>query len=115
MAFETLVLDDRAYNPEMLVRLIETNLVSGAYGAARKFIGILETDMAYRKTAARYRNYLDNDAAAEAACMLSETDSGYWKRVGVCRRLSTATGTSRNAWAPACRWISSAIPSGIIS
>ena len=163
MAFETLVLDDRAYNPEMLVRLIETNLVSGAYGVARKYIGILETDKAYRKTAARYRKYLDNDTAveadpilgprrrcipekdfislvrgvdedlkdiiranpayhkaieylgviylldcemdkfkdmldefygteallklpasfAEAACMLSEMDSGYWKRVGV--------------------------------
>lgn len=163
MAFETDVLDDRAFNPEMMIRLIETNLVSGAYDVARKYIAILETDKQYRKTAVSYRKYLDNDAAieadpilgakrrcipqkdfislvrgidedlkdiiranpsyhnaieylgviylldceidkfkemldefygtealpklpasfAEAACMLSEMDSGYWKRVGV--------------------------------
>ena len=163
MAFETNVLDDRPFNPEMMVRLIETNLVSGAYDVARKYIAILETDKQYRKTAASYLKYLDNDAAieadpslgpkrrcipendfislvrgidedlkdiirtnpsyhnaieylgviylldcemdkfkgvldefygtealptlpvsfAEAACMLSEMDSGYWKRVGV--------------------------------
>ena len=163
MAFETDVLDDRAFNPEMMIRLIETNLVSGAYDVAGKYIAILETDKQYRKTAASYRKYLNNDAAieadpilgakrrcipekdfislvrgidedlkdiaranpsyhnaieylgviylldcemdkfremldefygtealpklpvsfAEAACMLSEMDSGYWKRVGV--------------------------------
>ena len=66
MAFETNVLDDRAYNPEMMIRLIETNLVSGAYGTARKYIGILEADKTCRKVATSYRRFLDNDAAVEA-------------------------------------------------
>ena len=163
MAFEANVLDDRCYNPRMMRRLIETNLASGAYDAARKYVEILAGNPKDKAIADLYRPFLDNDALveadpvlgprrrcipekdfislvrgidedlkdivranpsfhntieylgviylldcemdkfremldefygtealptlpasfAEAACMLSELDSGYWKRVGV--------------------------------
>ena len=66
MAFETNVLDERDYNPEMMLRLIQTNLVNGAYPVARKYIGILEQDPKYRDTARSYQRFLDDDAAIEA-------------------------------------------------
>ena len=66
MAMETNVLDDRDYNPAMMKRLIETNLVYGAYDVARKFIKILEQDKSLRERAASYRRFLDNDEAVEA-------------------------------------------------
>lgn len=163
MAFEANVLDDRSYNPRMMQRLIETNLASGSYDVARKYMDILARNPKDKAIAERYRPFLDNDALveadpilgprrrcipeadfislvrgveedlkdiiranpsyhnaieylgvlylldcrmdkfremldefygtealpelpasfAEAACMLSELDSGYWKRVGV--------------------------------
>ena len=167
MAFEANVLDDRDYNPEMIRRLIETNLVYGAYEPARKYIDLLARNPRDRAVADYYRPYLYDDARieadpvlgprrkcipeqdfislvrgveedlkdiiranpsyhkaveylgvlylldcrmdafkemldtyygtevlptlpasfAEAACMLSEMDSGYWKRVGVSQAL----------------------------
>ena len=42
MAFEANVLDDRSYNPRMMQRLIETNLVYGTYDVARKYIAVLD-------------------------------------------------------------------------
>ena len=66
MAFEANVLDDRAYNPRMIQRLIETNLTFGAYDAARKYIGILARNPRDRAIADRYRPFLDNDALVEA-------------------------------------------------
>ena len=163
MAFETNVLDDREYNPSMVRRLIETNLVFGAYDVANKYIQLLGKDRKYRRLAQEYKKYLYDDAVvledpvlgpkkkcvpekdfislvrgidedlkdiictnpgyhkaveylgviylldcemdkfkemldefygtealpelpvsfAEAACMLSEIDRGYWKKVGV--------------------------------
>lgn len=47
MAFEANVLDDRAYNPRMMQRLIETNLTYGAYDAALK--DIIRTNPSYHK------------------------------------------------------------------
>lgn len=66
MAMETTVLDDGDYNPDMMKRLIETNLVFGAYDVARKYIAILEKDKSFRKAAASYRRFLDDDEAIEA-------------------------------------------------
>jgi len=66
MAMETNVLDDREYNPSMMRRLIETNLVFGAYDVAGKYIKVLEKDRKYRRIARDYRLFLDNDAAVEA-------------------------------------------------
>lgn len=66
MAFEANVLDDRAYNPRMMQRLIETNLTYGAYDAARKYIDILAGDPRDKAVADRYRPFLDDDALVEA-------------------------------------------------
>ena len=66
MAMETTVLDDGDYNPDMMKRLIETNLVFGTYDVARKYIAILEKDRSFRKAAASYRRFLDDDEAIEA-------------------------------------------------
>ena len=66
MAFEANVLDDRDCNPRMMQRLIETNLVFGAYGAARKYIEVLSGIPTHRAIAAKYRPFLDNDALVEA-------------------------------------------------
>ncbi len=66
MAMETNVLDEDDYNPSMMIRLIETNLVYGAYDVAQKFIDILEQDKSLRKLASSYRCFLGNDEAIEA-------------------------------------------------
>ena len=66
MAFESGVLDEGEYNPKMIRRLIETNLVFGAYDVARKYIDILSTRPGDKAIADRYRPFLDNDALVEA-------------------------------------------------
>lgn len=66
MAMETHVLDDRECNPAIMKRLIETNLVYGAYDVARKYIGILERNPACRRWARVYLRFLDDDEAVEA-------------------------------------------------
>ena len=66
MAMETNVLDEDGGNPAMMKRLVETNLVFGAYDVAGKYIAILEKDRRYRDSAASYRRFLDNDEAVEA-------------------------------------------------
>ncbi|MBR5175985.1 MAG: hypothetical protein IKW89_08675 [Bacteroidales bacterium] len=66
MAFEATVMDDREFNPEMIKRLIETNLVYGAYPVAKKYIDILGKARAWRRVAESYRKFLYNDAAVES-------------------------------------------------
>jgi hypothetical protein len=66
MAFEADVLDDRDYSPRMMRRLIETNLVSGAYDVARKYIDILALNPKDKAVAEQYRPFLDNDDLIEA-------------------------------------------------
>ena len=66
MAMETNVLDDRDFNPAMMLRLIETNLVYGAYEVAGKYISILESDAKYRETARVCRHFLYDDNAVES-------------------------------------------------
>ena len=66
MAFETNVLDDRKYNPAMMRRLIETNLVYGTYDVADKYIKVLEKDRAGHRIARDYKVFLYNDEAVEA-------------------------------------------------
>ena len=70
MAFETNVLDDRDYNPAMMMRLIQTNLVYGAHDVARKYIDILSESKADRWIADKYRPFLDNDALVDADSVL---------------------------------------------
>ena len=66
MAFEATVMDDRELNPEMIRRLIETNLVYGAYPVAQKYIDILGKEWAWKKVADSYRKFLYNDAAVDS-------------------------------------------------
>ena len=66
MAFEANVMDERDVNPRMVKRLIETNLVFGAYPVARKYIDILGKEKGWKKVAEGYRRLLDDDAAVEA-------------------------------------------------
>ncbi len=66
MAFEANVMDERDVNPRMVKRLIETNLVFGAYPVARKYIDILGKEKGWKKVAEGYRRFLDDDAAIEA-------------------------------------------------
>lgn len=65
MAFEGYVsaMDDG--NPRMLKRLVQTNLIYGAYPIAEKYISLLEKTFAYRDWAAAQRVFLNNDAAVE--------------------------------------------------
>ena len=65
-AMESNVLDERDVNPEMVNRLIETNLVYGAYPVAGKYIDILETIHGWKKVARGYRRFLNNDEAVES-------------------------------------------------
>lgn len=66
MAFEANVMDEQDVNPRMVKRLIETNLVFGAYPVARKYIDILGKEKGWKKVAEGYRRFLDDDAAIEA-------------------------------------------------
>ncbi|MCD8193424.1 MAG: DUF6057 family protein, partial [Tannerellaceae bacterium] len=66
MAFEAYVSSLGEGNPRMLMRLVQTNLVQGAYPVAGKYITILENTRFYRKWATGQRKFLYNDKAVEA-------------------------------------------------
>ena len=66
MAMEANTLSDGDYDPAMMLRLIETNLVFGAYEVAGKYIGILEKDSSSQKAATGYRRFLYDDAAVDS-------------------------------------------------
>ncbi|MBR1927547.1 MAG: hypothetical protein IJ840_07365 [Bacteroidales bacterium] len=70
MAFEATVMDERDLNPEMTRRLIETNLIYGAYPVAGKYIEALGKDRAWRRVAESYRVFLYNDAAVDSDLVL---------------------------------------------
>lgn len=72
MAFEANVMDERDVNPRMVKRLIETNLVFGAYPVARKYIDILGKEKGWKKVAEEYRHFLNDDAAIEADPVLGQ-------------------------------------------
>ncbi|MDR0843892.1 MAG: DUF6057 family protein [Tannerella sp.] len=59
MAFEAFV---SAENPRMLQRLVQTNLIYGAYPVAEKYLDILEHTFSYRNWAKAHRKFLYNDA-----------------------------------------------------
>lgn len=52
-------------NPRLLQRLVQTNLIFGAYPVAEKYIGILEQTLFYRKWAKGQRKYLYDDSCVE--------------------------------------------------
>ena len=58
------------YNPRMLKRLVQTNLIYGAYPVAEKYITILEKTKYYADWAHSQRRFLENDKALEADPLL---------------------------------------------
>lgn len=62
MAFETNVAAEADYLPEMMLRLIQTNLINGSYPVAEKYIRVLEKD---GYDCSRYKPFLYNDAAVD--------------------------------------------------
>lgn len=65
MAFEGYVTVIGSGNPRNLQRLVQTNLIYGAYPIAEKYIDILEKTYAYRDWAIRHKVFLHNDKAIE--------------------------------------------------
>ncbi|MDR1407822.1 MAG: DUF6057 family protein [Tannerella sp.] len=66
MAFEANVSTPGAGNPRMYKRLIQTNLILGAYPVAEKYIALLEKTRYYKSWATAQRHFLWNDEAVEA-------------------------------------------------
>ena len=70
MAFEANVSVIGAGSPRCLMRLVQTNLIFGAYPIAEKYIRLLEQMPVYRDWAKQHRAFLYNDAAVEADPLL---------------------------------------------
>ena len=64
-AFEAFVSSRSSGNPRMLKRLIETNLITGSYPIADKYIQLLEKTWYYKDWATAHRRFLYNDKAVE--------------------------------------------------
>ena len=65
MAFEGMVSSERAVNPRLLLRLVQTNLILGHPEVAQRYVRLLEQTSTYGKQAAFFRNLLDNEASVE--------------------------------------------------
>jgi hypothetical protein len=80
MAFEAMVSSPGYGNPRLLKRLIQTNLIYGAYPVAEKYMDILENTFFYRDWVKEYRKFLYNDEIVESdpflankrKCLVSE-------------------------------------------
>ena len=70
MAFEANVSVIGAGSPRCLMRLVQTNLIFGAYPIAEKYIRLLEQMPVYRDWAKQHRAFLYNDAAVDADPLL---------------------------------------------
>jgi hypothetical protein len=66
MAFESNVCTPSAGSPRMVQRLVQTNLIYGAYSVAEKYISLLEQTLYYRKWAQEQRRFLWNEDAIAA-------------------------------------------------
>ena len=69
MAFESLVITG---NPRMLKRLVQTNLIYGAYPVAEKYISRLELLTGYRDWAQAHRRFLYQDTVIEQDALLGQ-------------------------------------------
>ena len=70
MAFEANVSVIGAGSPRCLMRLVQTNLIFGAYPIAEKYLRLLEQMPVYREWARQHRTFLYDDAAVEADPLL---------------------------------------------
>lgn len=66
LAFEGFLSSPFGGNVRLLQRLVETNLIYGAYPVAEKYISILEQTYHYRNWAKEHRRYLYNEPAFAA-------------------------------------------------
>jgi hypothetical protein len=69
-AFEANVSAINEGNPRVIKRLIQTNLIFGAYPVAEKYIRLLERTYGYRHWAESHRRFLYNDTAVAADPLL---------------------------------------------
>lgn len=66
MAFESYISTPSEGNPRMLQRLVQTNLIYGAYPVAEKYLDLLSHTLYYKKWAEQHRKFLYNgDAVAQ--------------------------------------------------
>lgn len=72
MAFETNVLDGKRYNLRMMERLVQTNLIFGAYPVAGKYLKILKEDPKGKRFAKKYEALLYRDSRVESDPELGE-------------------------------------------
>ena len=70
MAFEANVSVIGAGSPRCLMRLVQTNLIFGAYPIAEKYLRLLEQMPVYREWARQHRTFLYDEAAVEADPLL---------------------------------------------
>ena len=86
LAFEANVCSNRGYEPEAVKRLIQTNIIYGAWDVAEKYICLLEKDRAYRSWATGQRRFLrDSDAV--------KNDPEYGPRMGCIPENDFTTGS----------------------
>ena len=77
MAFEGMIASERAVNPRLLLRLVQTNLIGGNDAVAEKYISLLEETCMYAEQAGAYRRFLhhpellrtDEELGARQACV----------------------------------------------
>lgn len=58
------------FSPRMLQRLVQTSLIYGHYGTAKKYLDILESTLFYKDWATAHRRFLWNDPAVETDSIL---------------------------------------------
>lgn len=72
LAFEALVGSSLSGNPRVMKRLVQTNLITGAYPVAEKYINILENTFYYKDWAKEHRRFLYDDKAVENDPLLGQ-------------------------------------------
>lgn len=72
MAFEAMVSTPGYGNPRLFKRLIQTNLIYGAYPVAEKYLDMLENTLYYRDWAREHKKFLYNDERVEKDPLLGE-------------------------------------------
>ncbi|RHR38083.1 hypothetical protein DWX23_15795 [Parabacteroides sp. AF18-52] len=100
-AFEALVSSRPSGNPRMLKRLVETNIITGAYPVAEKYIRLLENTWHYKEWASSYRRFLQNDRAVEQDPVLG-LKRRCWKAEAAIPELYTDPVSTLTHLVPAC-------------
>ena len=95
-AFETLVQSRNMGAPRMLLRLVQTNLILGAYEVAKKYIERLEHTLYYKEEAQRYRQYLYHEELVEQDADLGTRRKGIAGLDGTVEKLPTLNALFRS-------------------